>query len=241
MRKLIILVGICLIFLNCGPKFNDAAATAVIQEAFELTEGDSLEILGISMESKEVAIVKFKLNEVQISSKMRKYDKGWQLDEVQNDLGMWVPAENITKLYSQPEKQKIAIIDISVISTGLADYVTDSDMMTPKQDGIYDENSEFYLALSPFYVIELPVKDPWGNNYRVYCGTAGNGKFGITNCANDDFIVVSYGRDGEKESWEFDPSSPEEGLFILKNANDFDKDLVQWNGSWIRAPRVGGN
>lgn len=236
MKKLLILIGICLIFLCCGPKFDEIQATDIIKQSFELTEEDSLEILGISMESKEVALVKFKLNDVQISSKMRKYDKGWQLDEIQNDFGMWVPAENLTKLFSQSEKIKIAMIDITVISTAIVDYVTDNGI-APKQDDIYDEDSEFYMGLSPFYVKELPVKDPWGNNYRVYCRTAGNGKYGITDCGNDDFVVVSYGRDGEEEIWEFDAMNPEGGIFVVNTADDYDRDLVMWNGSWIRAPR----
>lgn len=237
--KTLCLVFVCfLIFVNCGTKLNNAKATAIITEAFGLTEKDALEILGISMESRDISLVKFKLNDVQISSKMRRYDKGWQLDEVQNELGMWVPAENMTKLFSQPEKQKSAMIDIMVISTALLDYVTDNGV-TPKQDGIYDESSEFYIALCPFYIKELPVKDPWGNNYRVYCGKAGNGKYGITGCISDDFVVVSYGQDGEKEIWEFDASDPEAGLFIVRDVYDFDKDLVMWNGSWIRAPRIG--
>jgi len=237
MKKLIILIGICLLFLNCGPKFGKTQAIDVIKQSFELTEKDSVEILGISMEEKDVAIVKFNLNEVQISSKMRKYDTGWQLDEIQNELGMWIPAENLTKFFSQPEKQKTAMVDITVISTAVTDFVIDNGI-APKQEGIYSEDSDFYYALSPFYVKELPIKDPWGNNYRAYCGLACNGKFGISGAASDDFIIASYGKDGEKDIWEFNAMDPEGGLFVVKDVSDFDKDLIMWNGSWIRAPRT---
>lgn len=133
--------------------------------------------------------------------------------------------------------QKRAMKDIMIITTSLVDYVTDHGVL-PEQDGIYDENSQFNKALSPFYVKRLPVKDPWGNNYLVYCGEACNGKYGITGCGPGDFVVVSYGRDGREEDWKFDPTNPGSGLFISKNADDFDKDLIQWNGSWIRAPRT---
>jgi len=235
--KILGFVLVCLLlFVSCGQKLNDTKAIDVIKEAFELTEKDTLEILGISMESKDVALVKFKLNEVQLSSKMRKYDTGWQLDEIQNELGMWIPAENLTKFFSQPEKQKTAMIDITVISTALVDFVTDNGI-TPKQEGIYSEDSDFYYALSPFYLKELPIKDPWGNNYRAYCGLACTGKFGISGAASDDFIIVSYGKDGEKEMWEFNAMNPEGGIFVVKDVSDFDKDLIMWNGSWIRAPR----
>ena len=137
----------------------------------------------------------------------------------------------------QKAKQKNSMKDILVISTSLADYVTDNGI-TPKQDGIYDRNSEFNKALSPFYVKILPVKDSWGNNFRVYCGKACNGKYGISGAVADDFVVVSYGRDGKKDSWKFSSSNPEAGLFVVEGMEDFDKDLVMWNGSWIRAPRL---
>ena len=235
--KILSLLFVCLLLFYCAPKFNDAKASDVIKQALELTEEDSLEILGISMESKEVALVKFKLNDVQISSKMRKYDTGWQLDEVQNDLGMWIPADNLIRMFSQPEKQKTAMIEIMTITTALADYITDNGV-APKQDGIYDENSDFNLSLSPFYIKSLPIQDPWGNNYIVYCGEACNGNYGAMGCVEDDFIIVSYGRDGEEETWEYNSADPNAGLFIIESADDFNKDLVVWNGSWIRAPRI---
>lgn len=238
MKKLIILFGICLIFLYCGQKFNESSAKDIIKNSFDLTEKDSLEILGISMESKDVALVKFKLNDVQISSKMRKYDKGWQLDEIQNDFGMWVPADNITRLFSQAEKQKITMKNIMTIATGLTDYVTDHGV-SPNQEGVYDESSEFYKALCPFYLKILLIKDSWGNNFRVYCGTACNGKYGISDCMADEFIIVSYGMDGKKEAWLFDPSDPEAGFFTILSSDDYNKDLIIWNGSWIRGPKTG--
>jgi len=59
-------------------------------------------------------------------------------------------------------------------------------------------------------------------------------------CASDDFVIISYGRDGKKEDFKFNPSNPEAGLFEIDSVDDFDKDLVMWNGSWIRAPMPRG-
>jgi hypothetical protein len=133
-------------------------------------------------------------------------------------------------------KQIESMKDITVIATSIADYVTDNGI-TPKQDGIYDEKSEFYQVLSPFYVYVLPITDSWGNQFRVYCGEACNGHYGISNAASDDFVAVSYGRDGKKEDWKFDAYNPGAGLFVTKAVEDADKDLVMWNGSWIRGVR----
>ena len=150
-------------------------------------------------------------------------------------------AKAVSSVQEDPEmtelkdKQKYNMMDIATIATALADYVSDNGVL-PKQNGTYDENSEFYKALCPFYLKVLPVTDSWGHKFRVYCGEAGNGKYGILDCAEDDFVIVSLGKDGKKEDWEFDSSNPGAGLYYVESAEDFDKDLVMWNGSWIRAP-----
>ena len=90
------------------------------------------------------------------------------------------------------------------------------------------------------YLPVLTINDQWGNNLLVYCGRACNGKYGITGCGPDDFIIVSLGRDGEMEDWEYDMDGPEKGLFRITKMEDFDKNLVMWNGNWIRAQRSNG-
>jgi hypothetical protein len=133
---------------------------------------------------------------------------------------------------------KTAMNDMNMISTALMDYITDF-MTAPDQDGAYSVNSEFYKALAPFYIKVLPMKDPWGNNYLVYCGSACKGKFGIpeSEIYDDAFMVVCLGRDGESELFNFDPDYPENGLYLLDSIKDFNKDLIQWCGSWMRAPQ----
>jgi hypothetical protein len=63
-----------------------------------------------------------------------------------------------------------------------------------------------------------------------------NGKYGISRCGADDFVVVSYGKDGKKEDFEFFSDDPGAGIFNIESADDFNKDLIMWNGSWVRAP-----
>lgn len=145
----------------------------------------------------------------------------------------------------QKAKQKTTMKDIVTISTAITDYVTDNGT-TPVQTGEYIATSPFYKALSPFYLKVLPINDQWGGGYRVYCGTAVDGNFGIADSGGDDFLVVSYGRDkapgatgAGARSWAaFDPANPESGLFIVNQMAHFNYDLVNWNGSWISAPRT---
>ncbi len=235
-NKIFVLGLVCLFLFSCSSKFNDAQASDVIKESFELSDEDTLEIMGISMESNELALVKFKLNDVQLSSKIRKYDKGWQLDEIQNDFGMWIPAENLTGMFSHSEKQKIAMAEISTLSTYLMDYTTDRGV-APAQAGTYDENSEFYKKICPNYASSIPIKDPWGNNYLIYSGSSSEGTRGMKFSpeSSDDFIVMSLGKDGTPDSWLFD----EDGVsfYEITSANDYNNDLVSWNGQFVRSPK----
>ncbi|UCE39886.1 MAG: hypothetical protein JSV17_10390 [Candidatus Aminicenantes bacterium] len=128
--------------------------------------------------------------------------------------------------------------EASYINQAMTDYMTDFGA-PPKQAGTYTRGGEFNEALSPFYIKELPISDDWEGNYRIYSGKACNGVYdGIEDCTERDILIVSYGRDGKKENWRYDPKKPEAGLYELKSEKDYDKDLVIWNGKWIRAPQI---
>jgi len=145
------------------------------------------------------------------------------------------PQSNKAEFQIQIEKQKTAIEHVLTIATALTDFTTDG-YPYPEQNGSFDENSAIYKTVCPFYMKTLPIKDPWGNNYLIFCGKSGNSHYGLSGCEDDDFVVVCLGMDGKKESWEFDFSDPEAGLFKGEGLDDFNKDLVNWSGSWIRAP-----
>jgi len=136
----------------------------------------------------------------------------------------------------QKAKQKSTMKDIVVMSTAVTDFVTDNGV-TPVQDGAYTASSPFYTSLSPFYIKVLPLTDQWGTGFMAYCGTAAN-VYGITGAAQDDFVVASYGRAGAPETFSFVATDPEAGLYVVSQSDHFNRDLVMWNGSWIRAPRT---
>jgi len=137
----------------------------------------------------------------------------------------------------QKAKQKSTMKDVIVISTALADYLTDNGT-APDQSGAYTASSDFYKALSPFYIKVMPVNDQWGTDFSIWCNDASSGYTNVTGSIGD-FVVASYGRNKEKETdIGFSATSPQGGLYVVKESADFDKDLVAWNGSWIRAPRT---
>ena len=137
----------------------------------------------------------------------------------------------------QKDKQLNSMKAIEHINLAISDYVTDHGV-PPEQAGTYDKQSGFYKALSPFYVKMLHVKDNWGNNFYVYSGKAGNGVYdGLKGCTERDVLIVSFGRDGKKENWNYDPKNPEAGIYELKSLDEFDRDLIMLNGTWIRVPK----
>ncbi len=133
-------------------------------------------------------------------------------------------------------RMKSTMKNTAVISGALSDYIIDNGV-APDQSGTYDANSSVYLALCPFYIKVLPIQDEWGGGYRIWCKDAANGVYGITGAVSEDFLIASFGRDGAQEGdFTFDPGLPEDGIHYLKKMTDFDKDLVMWNGIWIRRP-----
>lgn len=136
----------------------------------------------------------------------------------------------------QKAKQKSTMKDVMVISTALADYLTDNGI-APTQSGTFAPTDPFYQSISPFYIKIMPVNDQWGNDFNIWCNDATSGYANVTG-ANGDFVVSSFGRDQVIQAdTGFSISTPEGGLYIVNSMADFDKDLVAWNGSWICAPR----
>ncbi|NIM89599.1 MAG: prepilin-type N-terminal cleavage/methylation domain-containing protein [Candidatus Aminicenantes bacterium] len=136
----------------------------------------------------------------------------------------------------QKSKQKTTMKNIFNISTAIADYITDHGR-APTQDGTYDGSSTFYDSISTFYIKVLPLTDEWGTGIRVWCGSAAT-QYGISSPLQEDYIVSSYGRDRAQEDFTFDFNAPEDGLYEVLSLSDFDKDLVAYNGNWIRYPRA---
>jgi len=143
----------------------------------------------------------------------------------------------------QKAKQKSTMKDLVVISTAIADHVTDAGVTPTSPSGAYQPGSDFYKALSPFYVKVLPLSDQWGTPFQAWCGDAADGVYGVSDVAGDDFLMASFGRDkasgADGRTWtSFDSTAPEDGLFVVSKSEHFNYDLVMWNGSWISAPRT---
>jgi prepilin-type N-terminal cleavage/methylation domain-containing protein len=107
------------------------------------------------------------------------------------------------------------------------------------QDGPLSPGNDFVKVLTEKILTTCPVTDKWGNPLVVYSGTAlaHFGGFTESTVGKSDFIIISYGRKGTDEHFVFDSSNREAGLFESNTMADYDKNLINWNGTWIRAPK----
>ena len=125
--------------------------------------------------------------------------------------------------------------DVSAIAIAIAGYITDKTV-PPVANGAIDNIVN--TALSPLYLKVLPHSDQWGTPFMIYSGSNCT-QYGITGPASDDFLVASYGRDKTLESWTYNAATPDNGLYSISTTTDFDKDIINFNGSFIRGPRAG--
>jgi type II secretion system protein G len=139
----------------------------------------------------------------------------------------------------QKSKQKGTMKDIVTIATGCADYITDNGTFNTTKNGALQAGDAFIQDLAPFYVKIIPVNDQWGNPFNIYTGTNGTAR-GIDqdDLGTDDFVIDSYGRDQQDDTWTYDETTPTAGMYIINSMDDFKNDLVNWSGSWVRAPRT---
>jgi type II secretion system protein G len=139
----------------------------------------------------------------------------------------------------QKSKQKSTMKDILSIATAASDFVLDNGEWTINQSGDIDPSCDFVQAITPFYIKFCPVVDHWGEAYKVYVGF----QIAVRNIqpedvGTDDFLIESYGRDGAEDGWVYDPADPSNDYYTVDSWPAFKFDIVNWNGSWIRAPRV---
>ncbi len=144
----------------------------------------------------------------------------------------------------QKAKQKGTIKDINTVATGLMDYVTDKGGFygAAQKGGQLTSGDNFVKSIEGFYLKVFPATDQWGHYFYVYTGASagGAGAFGLTieDPSDDEFIVASSGRNEDTDDNEYDPTDPSSGLYEVSGMKDFDKEIVNWNGSMVIGPRA---
>jgi general secretion pathway protein G len=142
----------------------------------------------------------------------------------------------------QTGKQVGTMEDMRTIAAACLEYIVEFNEAPAAgtQDGPLLADGPFVKALTEKYLTKCPVKDKWGNPYVVYSGSAVSHVPGFTEgmVGKTDFVIISYGRKGVDENFIFDPDKIESGIFESRRMADYDKNLIIWNGTWIRAPKT---
>jgi prepilin-type N-terminal cleavage/methylation domain-containing protein len=138
----------------------------------------------------------------------------------------------------QKSKQKSTMKEIVSMATAATDFTMDNGEWEFNQSGDISSSCEFVLAITPFYLKICPVDDQWGEPYKVYVGIQSAVRdIQPEDVGLDDFVIESFGRDSITDGWIYDPSSWD-GYYTVTGLPAFNYDMVNWNGSWIRAPQV---
>jgi len=105
MKAKLILSSILLILVACSKSnLTSESAAQIIRQTLQIPENIQVDIQGIAEESRNSAIVKFTANKEQFRARMRKYDRGWQMDDIQGKSGEWIP---IASLYVNDRLDKL--------------------------------------------------------------------------------------------------------------------------------------
>ncbi|MBN1939356.1 MAG: type II secretion system protein [Candidatus Aminicenantes bacterium] len=126
--------------------------------------------------------------------------------------------------------------DINVIASAIAGYISEK-ATPPVSNGAL--TGTLIAALSPLYLKAIPTSDQWGQPFMIFTGSNCDGQYGISGSGMDDFLVASYGRDKSVETWTYNSALPGGGLYSISSTGDFDKDIINFNGGFIRGPRAG--
>jgi len=139
----------------------------------------------------------------------------------------------------QKSKQKSVMKDIVSLATAATDYISDNAEWQINQSGDIVQGSAFVQALSPLYIKICPINDYWGEPYKAYVGVdVAIRSIDPADVGPDDFLFESYGRDSISDGWTYDPLTPNDDYYVVDSHQAFRNDLVNWNGYWLRSPKV---
>lgn len=138
----------------------------------------------------------------------------------------------------QKSKQKGTMAEINSLAKAVMSYVTDHDSAPTNPGGDIRSSPQFIKEVSPYHIMAVPVFDQWHGPLQAWMGVAVGTEFGIKpeTVSADDFIIASWGRDRISENFVYNEAAPANGFYALSVIEDFDKDLILWNGQWIRVP-----
>ena len=130
---------------------------------------------------------------------------------------------------------RATMTDMEMWSRAIERYAIDHGAAPTNPNGRLTYKKPILRELLP-YLERVRITDPWGFGYWIWT-KAGIDEFGIRTTGPGDFLIVSMGKKERREGWTFDPQRPRSGLFEVRQAEDFEKNIVLWNGRIVRGPK----
>ncbi len=111
------------------------------------------------------------------------------------------------------------------------------------QEGPLQSGSPFAKAITKKHLVSCPTEDKWGHPYQVYTGNAvaKYPGFSADTVSDTDFLIISLGRSGKPDNFVYNADDPEAGMYKVDKTADYDKNIMNYNGTWIHAPKSGGS
>jgi general secretion pathway protein G len=146
---------------------------------------------------------------------------------------------------TQDAKQTSTMRDILVIAQACQAYVAENDTAPAAgvQEGPLTSGNPFVKAITKKQLVSCPIDDKWGHPLEVYSGksVAKFPGFSAETASDSDFLIISRGREGRPDNFVFNPEEPDAGMYKVQAKEDYNKNIVNYNGTWIHAPRSGGS
>ena len=131
--------------------------------------------------------------------------------------------------------QRTTMREMMIWSQAMGDYIQDHAKAPTNPYGKLHYRKKIVEELSP-YLTSVLIVDRWANLFWVWTGPE-NRQYGIYTDDEKDFIIASYGRQGEMEGWVFDSLNKENGAYPVQKWDDFKNDIVLFNHEFVRYPK----
>ncbi len=145
---------------------------------------------------------------------------------------------------TQDARQTGTMRDILTIAQACQAYVAENDEAPAAgvQEGPLQASSPFVKALTKKQLVSCPTEDKWSHPLQVFTGksVAKFPGFSAESASDTDFLIISLGRSGKPDNFIYNAEDPEAGFYKVEKTLDYDKNIVNYNGTWIHAPKSGG-
>ncbi len=144
---------------------------------------------------------------------------------------------------TQDARQTGTMRDILTIAQACQAYAAENDEAPAAgvQEGPLVSTSAFVKAITKKHLVSCPTDDKWGHPYQIFTGkaVAKYPGFSADSVADTDFLIISQGRGGKPDNFVYNPDDPEAGMYKVEKPADYEKNIINYNGSWIHAPKAG--